>query len=218
MLQAPSLFRVAMIGLAASTLFGCAGVPKSATVAVAKPDTMVLARAYTWPEAHSTFGRKLTFEYTLVAGNYIGSREDSGGTYYEGEGNCLRKKVAYSNIDSFTMDSVWTQRCGVYVSKREGAAAKVYYYNLGTISQLPGMPESPPLLAPGPATNPNNVVEHATLNTPGLSPMQAGLAGGIGAALGGIVEDAQNEARLNNAQFLFYQPEETELKSAFGIR
>ncbi|RSZ56224.1 hypothetical protein HF313_21890 [Massilia atriviolacea] len=200
------------------TLSGCAGVPASATVAVANPTTMVLATPYTWSEAHSTFGRKVTFEYTMVAGNYTGAREDSGGTFYEGEANCLSKKVIYTNIDAFLLDTVWTQRCGVYVPRSADHGVKVYYYNAGSTAQFPGQPGSATQAPRAPEVNTVAIAENVVGANPGVSPMQFGVAAGLGAGLGGMIQDAQQKALLNNAQFLFYQPEQPALRSAFGIR
>lgn len=208
------------MGAGLLTLFGCAGVPRSATVAVASPTTMLLAQPHTWSEAHSTFGRKVTFEYTMLAGTYSGAREDGAGIYYEGQANCLSKKVIYTNIDAFALDTVWTQRCGVYLPKAGDEAAKVYYYNAGSTAQFPGRPAPAP--APATARTPDMSAVIIAQNTvganPGLSPMQSGLAAGIGAGLGSLIQDAQQEALLNNAQFLYYQPEQPQLRAAFGIR
>lgn len=218
MLQVPALRRVAIVGSASLTLFACAGVPNSATVAVANPTTLVLAKPYTWSEAHSTFGRKLTFEYTMVAGNYTGAREDGGGIFFEGEANCLTKKVVYTNIDSFLLDTVWTQRCGVYLPKAAADAAKVYYYNAGSTAQFPGRPASAPATPRAPEVDTIAIAGNVVGANPGLSPMQFGAAAGLGAGLGVLIHDAQKEAQLNNAQFLFYQPEQAALRSAFGVR
>ncbi len=216
MLPAALLFRTSAIAFVVSALVGCTGVPQSATVAVAKPESIVLTQPYTWVDVSSAFGRKLTFEYTMAAGNYTGSREDAGGVFYEGAGNCLVKKVASTNIDGWIVGSTWTQRCGIYVPKTTGSA-KVYYYNLGTTTHIPGQPEH--LIAGKPSSydNANTAALNTVATTPGLSPVQAGIGAGLGAAVGGALLEAREEAIRVNAQFLIYQPDQAELRKAFGI-
>lgn len=107
------------------------------------------------------------------------------------------------------------QRCGVYLPKAGDEAAKVYCYNAGS-TQLQGQP------APAATRTPEMSAAAIARNTVGAkraaSPMQSGLAAGIGAGLGGLIQDAQQVALLNNAQLLHYQPEQPQLRSAFGIR
>lgn len=219
----PSLTRGLFVGLAALALHGCAGVSQSSLTPVPNPTTIVLAQPFTWVEIHSAFGQEVTFEYTMAPGNYVGARRDRDGVFFEGKELCLTKKIVHSNSNDWPLGWTWRQRCGVYVANPGVTETKVYNYQLGSISQPPGQPESAPLGGVSASELARNAGNSAALaanvvaNTHGVTPVQGGVAGGLGAGVGAALADMQAEARIVNAQFLFYQPKEQDLKAAFNL-
>lgn len=209
-------FRLGLPLAIGASLAGCAGTSTSSLQPAKSGMVVKFDKAYEFEDVLEPEGRKFHTRFSILPGNYPATFEDPAGTYYAGNGLCLRSELlstAYPGHEG----EIKAWRCGIFIPIDAAALPQIYYFRTSytvfdkynqarreyAAGLRPDMVEmnnaalrSPPPVQKNPTQNTDQVVLNTVVNS-NLSPAQAGTTAAVGTAVGyGLMA-------IENKQFQF---------------
>jgi len=179
-------------------LSGCIGMsPTHDLKPVHDKETLHLSQAFDYQRQYFT---GLHWRYTLARGDYRPVARDANGVFYQGPARCF----SYFRIDKLDDDGSAMPKtvidCGIYLPDAKTMPAKVFTV-LGTgRNNIKGDVTSD--TGASNATDPSLLSAAVVPANSTLTPLQAGVAGGLSAGIVGAIADAQR----GNFNFFTNQP------------
>ncbi|MEO5796594.1 MAG: hypothetical protein ABIP34_17270 [Rhodoferax sp.] len=185
---------ISIIGL----ISGCAGVSPNDLKIITNGAHIELSQDTNYEAYYKVTGIK--WKYTVKAGKYIATRQDSLGIFYEGPFECLNSTVVnagWAGSDAW-VGLLRTIDCGVYVPFDALQTPKVFFilgsnsWSLGDKSRRREAILSITTVSPQTTDRTEPISQNTAIQTvPTASPAVIGLGSGLGAGIAGALADAE---------------------------